>query len=268
MTKFELVKEIYTIQNRINILNGRPEHNLEDSWVVRDMHKEADNNAKHNLLARLESLQKTHFQYVSQKEKEKKIAAFYATPVGVKIKQEMEALIESKIKEWKNYDALTAKKLEELIQLHLGKHWEVIHFDKGYMKIAVIDKIKSTPEHNEYYFGQDIGIRYEIQNWLQKGTEEKFETNVATCGSFNVEGGKTIGERAMFYVGIGKLLDNPQLLQTIKDTLKTSVTEIERISKELDNLRKQLAHPALMEGLTEENSNLKTQNHESRKLHF
>ncbi|MDL2319807.1 hypothetical protein LJC45_01600 [Alistipes sp. OttesenSCG-928-B03] len=244
MKKEELVREIYKVKNRINELNGKELIDLTDRRLIGKMDDEAYRGKKYKLEEELESIQKQYDRLVAQKEQDEKTAAFYATAEGQILKAGLESDIEAKIEEWKTFEIQVRANLEEVIQHYLGSHWGVKSMNKGYASIAVIDADKSTPERREFFFGQDIDIRYESRNWLSGGTE-RFESSCGSCGSFDMTGGQTIGERAMFYVGIGQLYANPELIQAIKEILRNSEAETERISAELDALRKQLANPIL-----------------------
>lgn len=145
------------------------------------------------------------------------------------------------ISSWKAYDAEITSTIEQRLQQELGNHWGVCRLNNGYLEIAVIDTKKSTPEQRAYYFGQSIDIRYEQRNWMTK--DEKFECNCGSCGPFNMEGGSVVGERATFYIGIGQLYGNAELVAFIKKSLADYLVQIDRMSEELDNLRKKLSHP-------------------------
>lgn len=242
MKKEELVREIYAVKNQINELNGKEQIDLTDRRVIGRMDEEAYRGKKYKLEEELENIQKEYARLVVKKEQEEKVAAFFATPEGQILKAELEAGTEAKIEEWKSFEAQVRANLEEAIQHYLGDHWGVKSMNKGYANISVIDKEKSTPERREFYFGQDIDLRYESRSWMSGGTE-RFESGCGSCGSFNMEGGQSIGERAMFYVGIGQLYANSELVQIIRVILRDSEAGTDRISRELDTLRKQLTNP-------------------------
>ena len=83
-------------------------------------------------------------------------------------------------------------------------------------------------------------MRYEERNW---GGREMFEANCGSCGSFAIEGGATVGERAMFYAGIGRLFGDAELVASIKTILKESARTIETLNGELVTLRNRIANP-------------------------
>ena len=107
--------------------------------------------------------------------------------------------------------------------------------------MGIIKEADSTPERKESYFGQDIEIRYECNTY--RGEKESFRSSCCSCGDFNLDGGESIGERAMFYVGIGKLYESKLLINLIKTALRSFGATTEQFSNELDALRKQLINP-------------------------
>ena len=242
MKKEELIREIYTVQNWINEVNGKELLDLTDRRFIGKMNDEAYRGKKYELEERLERIKQEYERLVIQKEQDEKIATFYTTPEGEILKTELEAGIQAKIDEWKEFDIHMHSKLEEVIQHYLGYHWGVKSMNKGYASIGVIDTENSTPERREFFFGQDIDLRYESGSWMSGGTE-RFESSCGSCGSFNMAGGQSIGERAMFYVGIGQLYANSELIEVIRVILRDSEAGWERLSEGLETLRRQLANP-------------------------
>lgn len=246
MTKEELVREIYKVQSQIRELKGEGQLDLSDRRVAGIMDGEAYHSKKYELEERLESIRKEYEGLVAKTESDARVAAYYATPEGRALKSELESGIEAKIEEWKALEAGSRDALETLIREPLGDHWGVVRMNRGYACIGVIDREKSTPEQRTFYFGQEIELRYESRGWLS-GSAERFESSCGSTGSFDIEGGQTVGQRAMFYAGIGRLYSNPELVQAVKELLRRSESETQRISGELDALRKRLANPT--EGL-------------------
>ena len=102
------------------------------------------------------------------------------------------------------------------------------------MIIGVIDVAGSTPQQRKYYFGQDIDIWYEDR--MGRGTNNvRFRANCGTTGGFEMEGGGTVGEWATFYVGVGRLLSDRNLVRDIRHTMATTVQVAGNLSNELDD---------------------------------
>lgn len=100
------------------------------------------------------------------------------------------------------------------------------------IEFAVVDA------DNKPIFGQSVSIYYEKKCWLGG---ERFQINVGTCGSHDLlpeERGYTMAD---FYIGIGKLHANTELLETIKDALfyyAERIADIQKEVRELDELVK------------------------------
>ena len=58
-----------------------------------------------------------------------------------------------------------------------------------------------------------------------------------------MEGGGTVGERAMFYVGVGRLLSDRTLVRDIRHTMATTIQVAGNLSNELARLQKELDDP-------------------------
>lgn len=72
---------------------------------------------------------------------------------------------------------------------------------------------------------------------------ECLRSNCGTTGDFSMEGGQTVGERAMFYVGLGLLYSDAALINDIKSTMANGVVVIDRLREEYKVLRATLADP-------------------------
>ena len=87
----------------------------------------------------------------------------------------------------------------------LSKNWACLRIEKNTVTFGVID------ENDKPIFGQDIEIRRSIDE------NNKFvcTTNIGSCGKSNIENGNVVGDRAFYYVGLGKLLSNSEAIETI-----------------------------------------------------
>ena len=102
------------------------------------------------------------------------------------------------------------------------------------MEVTVVDA------ENKPIFGQSVSIYYEKKCWLGG---ERFQINVGTCGSHDLlpeERGYTMAD---FYIGIGKLHANTELLETIKDALFYYAERIADIQKEVRELDELIKNP-------------------------
>lgn len=241
MTKEHIVIEIYKVQNQLNELTGKPLADLSDNRMKGKMYEESLRSSKPELESRLTNIQEQLERTRKKVAYEKMVADFYATPGGMEHKAQTEEEIEELISGWKEYDRTMVDFIEQRIQQDLGVHWGVSRFNKGFLEIGVIDAEKSTPDRREFFFGQTIDIRYEEKKYGVGG--EVFESGCCSCGSFDMAGGGIVGERAMFYVGIGQLYGKPELVDFLKVALRDSARQIDALSNDLDVLRRILSHP-------------------------
>ena len=85
-----------------------------------------------------------------------------------------------------------------------------------------------------------MSIYYEKKCWLGG---ERVQINVGTCGSHDLlpeERGYTMAD---FYIGIGKLHANQELLETIKEALFYYAERIADIQKEVRELDELIKNP-------------------------
>ena len=124
--------------------------------------------------------------------------------------------------------------LDALFQATLGKQQRANRLSTSYVEFAVVDV------DNKPIFGQSVSIYYEKKCWLGG---ERFQINVGTCGSHDLlpeERGYTMAD---FYIGIGKLHANTELLETIKDALFYYAERIADIQKEVRELDELIKNP-------------------------
>lgn len=236
MTKEQLAQSIIVLENELNAIRGKEQ--IDPNSVNRIIYNYTTKNDKPSLEKRLDDLQKAISREKAEKETKEKVDAFYATLEGAAMKAELENERTNLISDWHAHKEQTSSAIEARLQEALGNHWGVKRYNKGYLAIAVIDGGKSTPEIRDYHFGQDIEIRYD-ERW----GEPTFQSNCGSCGSFDMEGGNTVGERAMFYVGIGKLYGNTELVDFLKKTMMDSAKIIDRFSKECNALDEKIKNP-------------------------
>jgi hypothetical protein len=240
MKKEELARAIFEQHNRINELNGKQVIAI-DSPLAKHKIWESCKLGKAQLEHELEELKRSYDALVAKNKHQAKVAAYYATPEGAVIKAETEKAMDRKAKEWDKLDKATRERLDKSIHSILGKNWGIARYKKGYVEIGVIDAGKSTQERREFFFGQTIDIRYEERHWLDK--REILECNCGSCGGFSMEGGTTVGERAMFYIGIGRLFGDALFVAELKAILKEASQKTDRISGEYNDLHNKLANP-------------------------
>ena len=230
--KEKLVIEIYNIKNEINILEGKDTIDLDAFRNTYDFYHEIKDFKVYELEQRLEGLKRqlenTKVRMVQQAAAD----AFYATEQGQVFKRECQEKRETLAIEFDSTESATLELIESHIQAALGKQWRAGRLSTSYMEVTVVDA------DNKPIFGQSVSIYYEKKCWLGG---ERFQINVGTCGSHDLlpqERGYTMAD---FYIGIGKLHANTELLETIKEALfyyAERIADIQKEVRELDELVK------------------------------
>lgn len=240
-TKIELLEAVYRAKNKIAEVTGEKMLDIENLTKSFRFFREVENSKMYELKERLETLERQYKDTIEKNERDLKRDAYYATPEGAEHKNNLEQEIAQLQNAWHRTFHDDVRYLEKRIQQGLGEHWGVINYDSRCLNIGVIDMGKTTPENCEYFFGQSIEIRYE-RNPFGSG-KETYQANCGTCGSFNMEGGDQVGERALFYAGIGKLFSDKQLIGDIKSVMALSSQTLERYCDQMEKLQKELEYP-------------------------
>lgn len=240
-TKIELLAAVYRAKNKIAEVTGEKMLDIENLTKSYRFLREAENSKMYELKERLETLERQYKDTIEKNERHLNRDAYYATPEGAEYKNNLEQGIVQLKNAWQRRFHDDVRYLEKQIQERLGEHWGVINYDSRCLNIGVIDMEKTTFENRGYFFGQSIEIRYE-RNPFGSG-KETYQVNCGTCGSFSMEGGDRIGERAMFYVGIGKLLSDKQLIGDIKSVMALGSQTLERYCDQMEKLQKELEYP-------------------------
>lgn len=240
--KEKLLIEVYRLKNRIAEFKGEKQTDIEEYSKHRPFKDEACNDTMCGLEFKIETLEKSYEKIVEEKHIADAREAYYATTEGAAHKTLLEKAIEEKIAEWKEMDRETSDAIECRLQQLMGVHWNIKRLDKGHLTIGIIDAENTTPERREFFFGQEINIRYEEHYYLFSD-KERFECNCGACGSFAMDGGTTISEQAMFYVGIGKLFGDAATVEWLRITMRGYNRSSDKLSGELESLRAELENP-------------------------
>ena len=235
MTRKEnLLVEIYNLRNQISEIKGNTIVNIEEFSQTRKFRDEAAGWKEFELKLRIEELKKSLEKAKVEAAQQAAADAFYATEQGQAFKRECE---EKRILLGNEYDcaeSATLELIESHLQASLGKQWRAGRLSTSYVEFAVVDA------DNKPIFGQSVSIYYERKCWLGG---ERFQINVGTCGSHDLlpeERGYTMAD---FYIGIGKLHANTELLETIKDALFYYAERIADIQKEVRELDELIKNP-------------------------
>ena len=236
MTRKEtLLTRKYELQNELRILRGEEPYNLAErtsDWKFRQTAKEE---REYTLKADIERLTEAIAKQKVDNERNAKTAAYYATEEGAAHKAQLENEKEIQIGAYNEYSNNTLEEMKSWIKDFLGEHWTVKFMNDTCIEFAVWNA-----ETGKFAFGQEIEVRAE-QNYYLNDNKELFETNVGSTGSFNIEE-QAIGDRARFYIDLGKFLSDPAKLARLKnrmflfaETLEDIRDCVRRINAELEN---------------------------------
>ena len=226
--------EIYNLRNQISEIKCNTIVNIEEFCQTRKFRDEAASWKEFELKLRIEQLKDNLAKAKVEAAQQAVADAFYATEEGQAFKRECEEKRALLCIEYDNAESSTLLNLQMLINTTLGAQWRANRLSTSYVEIAVVDA------ENKPIFGQSVSIYYEKKCWLGG---ERFQINVGTCGSHDLlpeERGYTMAD---FYIGIGKLHANTELLETIKDALFYYAERIADIQKEVCELDELIKNP-------------------------
>ena len=228
--------EIYNIKNEINILKGKETIDLDAFRNTNDFYREVAGNKVYELEHRLEGLRR-ELENTKVRMAQKAVAdAFYATEEGQVFKANIEAKIEKVRDQWGELENETIRTIEEQLQHCLGVHWGVGMFRDTHLEIGIL----SNKPDRKFIFGQTADIYCSLDCWNKK---MRFDINFGTCGSTDLLGGNTEGERSRFYIGIGQLFANLDLCEWIKQTMVDAKQQMDVLYEEIDSLQSKLQNP-------------------------
>ena len=239
--KIDLFREVYRLKNLLAEVQGKEPIDMIEFEKTYRFREELKASRIYDLREQIERLKKEYKITIEAMERDARTSAYYATPEGHAHKVHIEEAILQIQKDWRLTLRQDALHIDQQIQKYLGVHWGVVSYHSGDLCIGVIDVKKSTPQRRESYFGQDIDIYYNEKSFPTG--ESRFDTNCCTAGGFSMEGGQTVGERAMFYVGFGQLLANSSLVNDIKLTMAQTVQNNRLFNEKLAELKNQLTDP-------------------------
>lgn len=239
--KEDLVKEVYRLKNMIAEVKGTEPIDIDQHVRTRSFFEEVKCGRVYDLEQRIAFLQKEYRKTVEQKEREERATAYFATPEGAARKQALENEIDAIRQASKKEEKRLVADFEFHIQQILGVHWGVDRYVKGNLRIGVIDEEKSTPEQREFFFGQTFEICYDERSWGVG--QERFDTNIGTCGPCLMTGGQTVGERTFFYIGVGQLFANTELLEYLRTTMRDAARNFDKAIEKVVNLQAELQDP-------------------------
>lgn len=235
MTRKEnLLKEVYNLRNQIAEVKGNDQVNIDElvqSYKFRD---EAAGWKEYELKLRIEELTKSLEKAKVEAAQQAAADAFYATEEGQAFKRECGEKRALLCIEFDETESRTLLDLQTMVSTALGTQWQVGRLSTTYVELAVVDA------DNKPIFGQSVSIYYEKRCWLGG---ERFQINVGTCGSHDLLPEERTRSMAEFYIGIGKLHANTELLEAMRKTLFGYAEKIANIQKEVRELDELVKNP-------------------------
>jgi hypothetical protein len=234
--KEKLVMEIAEVRYELRTLKGQEAVMPEDYYNSHMYLLEVKNNKVYELEEQLKGLKESLEKTKLDNQIKERTEAFYATEEGMAFKAERQQEAGWLIDDWSKLEEDTLRTLDEQIKHRLGAHWGVGTIRNTYLEIGILDP---TAER-KFYFGQTAEIYCSLDIWKEK---QRFEINVGTCGSTDLLGGNTEGERSRFYIGIGQLFASTDLCEWIKQTMMEYQEQSEAFFKQIKAIQDQIDNP-------------------------
>ena len=235
MTRKEtLLTRKYELQNELRVLRGEEPYDLAErtsGWRFRETVKDS---REYSLKQDIENLEKSIERQKAANERNAKTAAYFATEEGAAIKARLEAEKKEAAAEFNNHENTRLAELNAWIKGLLGEYWAVKFLSDDAVDFGVWDADKA-----DFVFGQTIEVRAEKRYYWNEG-RERFETNVGSTGTFNVEE-RNPGDRARFYIDLGSFLSSD--LSELKNFMFRFHDEREAIRDRVRSANAQLENP-------------------------
>ena len=126
----------------------------------------------------------------------------------------------------KNAFESATKKIKDIISV--CPDWEVEGIDLGYKSLIVHLNLKGVERD------RDLVIRYQAK--VGNFQEESFNTNVASCGEFDLI---EANDNLKYYTAIGDILNHKDMLSLLKETMVYFTNKFIDLRKEYDKLDKE-----------------------------
>ena len=130
------------------------------------------------------------------------------------------------------------KSLEDVVNNLVSKtDFRVGETSVGCDRATVELVIYTDPEKKETARWSTLNLTLE-EDIFETGKGQQFKTNIGTTGEFNLDD-TSKGSRANFYIQVGKVLGDSELLDSIKNALIVHSTAIRELRKEWRKLDKE-----------------------------
>ena len=232
MTRKEtLYNQKHELQNQLRALRGQETIEMPAGYHYTKALKDT---REYELKDEIERLQSA----IQAQEKENEVKArteeFYSTPEGQAYK---DSLIHQREDCYAAQEKATEEQLHRLnaiITKALGSRWAVKN-----MSTTSVEFGKLRADQKDYTFGQDIQIWADPHHF---GEGERFEANIGTTGGFDLQS-ENPDSRLEYYIDLGKLLNDAETLQSIKEAVFSYNDQIQAGRETYQALQKKLANP-------------------------
>ena len=122
-------------------------------------------------------------------------------------------------------NTLESAKIKIINVISVCPDWEVEYINLGFKSLNVRLILKGVERD------RSLEIRYQKKDGNFQ--EESFNTNVASCGEFDL---LEANDNLKYYTAIGDILNNKDMLSLLKDTMVYFTNKLVELDKEYDKL--------------------------------
>lgn len=122
-------------------------------------------------------------------------------------------------------NTLESAKIKIINVISVCPDWEVEYIDFGFKSLNVCLNLKGVERD------RSLVIRYQAK--AGNFQEESFDTNVASCGEFDL---LEANDNLKYYTAIGDILNHKDMLSLLKDTMVYFTNKLVELDKEYDKL--------------------------------
>ena len=126
----------------------------------------------------------------------------------------------------KNTLESATKKIKDIISVCTD--WEVEYIDLGFKSLNVRLNLKGVERY------RSLVIRYQKKDGNFQ--EKSFNTNVASCGEFDLI---EANDNLKYYTAVGDILNHKDMLSLLKETMIYFTNKLIELREEFDKLRKE-----------------------------
>lgn len=223
MTKQEIIKDIANYKRMRVELQGKEWNGL--NWRDEEIYNRM---TKSDLAIVLSATAKCYENDLLKKEVDVQREAYLATPEGQAEYKRAEKLLEEAREIFKAKLLNLLLPLDNATKALLGNNWGPVENSicGNGIDITMLDTV------GEPIFGSEI--RFYYSTLFKK--KPSLKMNIGTTGSFDVEG----GDRAKFYIGVGKILSEDSHAKAFRDLVKSSIIECDGYTTAFDEQRSKL----------------------------